>query len=105
MGLAKIRGGMGFRDLGCFNHALLPKQIWHLWKTPNSLIAKILKAKYYPDCSVLEALLGKKPSFAWKSIQGSCEVMREGLIWRVGNGKKVSIWKDKWIRSPTTYKV
>jgi hypothetical protein len=65
LGLSKMDGGMGFRDLGCFNKALLAKQIWRLWKTPDSLIARIMKAKYYPECSVLEASLGKKPSFAW----------------------------------------
>ena len=80
MGISKTRGGMGFRDFTYFNQALLAKQIWRLWKSPDSLVAQIMKAKYYPDCSVLEAPLGKKPSFAWRSIQGTCNVVREGLI-------------------------
>jgi ribonuclease HI len=64
-----------------------------------------MKAKYYSDCTVLEAPLGSKPSFAWRSIQGSCDLLREGLVWRVGNGKSIRIWKDRWISSPTTYRV
>ena len=92
-------------DFTYFNQALLAKQLWRLWKSPDSLVAQIMKAKYYPDCSTLEAPLGKKPSFAWRSIQGTCNVVREGLIWRVGNGEKIRIWTDKWIWSPSTYKV
>jgi hypothetical protein len=54
---------MGFRDIVNFNKALLAKQIWRLWKSPNDLIAKIMKAKYYPNCSILEAACGKKTRF------------------------------------------
>jgi hypothetical protein len=54
----------GFRDLACFNKALLAKQIWRMWTMPDSLVALIIKAKYHSDCSVIEATLLKKPSFA-----------------------------------------
>jgi ribonuclease HI len=64
-----------------------------------------MKAKYHPDCSALEASSGKKPSYAWRSLQSSCDLVQEGLVWRVGNGKKIRIWKDRWINSPSTYMV
>jgi hypothetical protein len=60
LSLSKAKGGMGLRDLVNFNKALLAKQIWRLWKFSRSLIATIMKAKYYPDCSVLEAACGKE---------------------------------------------
>jgi hypothetical protein len=25
------------------------------------------------------------------------ELLREGLIWRIGDGKKVDVWTDNWI--------
>ncbi|XP_059437076.1 uncharacterized protein LOC132170205 [Corylus avellana] len=99
MSLSKAQGGLGFRDIVSFNKALLAKQIWRLWKYPDSLIAKIMKAKYYPECSVLDAPCGKKPSFAWRSIQNSSDLVNEGLIWRVGNGQSIRIWQDKWVKS------
>jgi hypothetical protein len=71
LGESKDKGGMGFRDLGCFNKALLAKQGWRLWKEPDSLVSKIMKAKYYPNGSFLESHLGNKPSFAWRSIWGA----------------------------------
>lgn len=105
MGLGKASRGMGFRDLSCFNRALLAKQCWRLWKNPDNLVARLMRAKYYPDGSILEAKVGIRPSFAWRSISSSCEVLKEGLIWRIGNGATVQIWNDKWIPNPSTFRI
>jgi hypothetical protein len=102
IGLSKANGGMRFRDLGIFNKALLAKQAWRLWHSPNSFLSKIIEAKYYPcaggggggvvvGCNFLEGKLGLRPSFAWRSIHSSCELLKEGLIWRIGNGENVRI--------------
>jgi hypothetical protein len=64
-----------------------------------------MKAKYYLKCSILEASVGRRPFFAWRSIHGSCDLLRKGLIWRVGNGYKVQIWKDRWFPNPSTFKI
>jgi hypothetical protein len=39
---------MGFRELECFNKAHLPKLMWGLVQHPDSLVAQIIKEKYYP---------------------------------------------------------
>jgi hypothetical protein len=39
---------MGFRDLKCFNMAMLGKQACRLMTNPTSLCARILKGKYFP---------------------------------------------------------
>jgi hypothetical protein len=46
---AKSQGGMGFRNLICFNKALLAKQCWRLIQSSESLVGRIIKAKYYPQ--------------------------------------------------------
>ena len=33
------------------------------------------------------------------------EVVKGGTRWRVGNGRLIHIWNDKWLPTPTTYKV
>jgi hypothetical protein len=32
-------------------------------------------------------------------------VLVDGLRWRVGNGESIRIWKDRWIDSPSTYRI
>jgi hypothetical protein len=68
MGRAKQKGGLGFRDLEFFNLAMLAKQGWRFLHNPDSLVAQIMKEKYYPQQGFLEASLGNRPSFAWRSI-------------------------------------
>jgi hypothetical protein len=46
MGISKSRGRVGFRDFIYFNKALIAKQCWHLWDRLDSLVSRILTAKY-----------------------------------------------------------
>lgn len=64
-----------------------------------------MKAKYYSNCLVINAQLGNKPSFAWRSIHSSKDILNEGLVWRIGNGEKARIWGDKWVPIPSSYKI
>ncbi|XP_040998492.1 uncharacterized protein LOC121244478 [Juglans microcarpa x Juglans regia] len=66
--VSKFRGGMGFKDLHMFNMSLLAKQGWRLLQNENSLLHRIFKAKYYPNCTFFQASLGSNPSYAWRGI-------------------------------------
>jgi hypothetical protein len=98
----KSAGGLGFRDLHIFNLAMLAKQSWRLLKFPESLCATVLKSKYFPDSSILEATPKQGMSYTWRSILKGCELMKEGIVWRVGNGTSIAVWKDPWIPRGTT---
>lgn len=54
----KEDGGMGFRDLGKFNISLLAKQGWRFISHPDSLLARVMKAKYYPRSNFFECSFG-----------------------------------------------
>ncbi|KAL4363103.1 hypothetical protein GQ457_04G005480 [Hibiscus cannabinus] len=97
-------GGMGFRDFRAFNKALLAKQAWRLLQHPNSLWAQILRGIYCPSGNFLSAKKGNNPSWAWLSIIDGIETIRKGSLWRLGNGKKISIWEDRWIPSLPNFK-
>jgi hypothetical protein len=96
---------MRYRDFRSFNKALLAKQGWQLLHLPHCFLLKIMKAKYYRGGNFLDSHLGNCPSFAWKNIHSSVDLIREGLIWQVGNGAKVHIWKDKWLPKKSTFMV
>jgi hypothetical protein len=36
-------------------------------------------------------------SFTWKSILYGRGLLREGMVWRIGDGSKVNAWQDNWI--------
>jgi hypothetical protein len=95
----KREGGMGFRDFQSFNLAMLAKQVWRLIEDPNSLCAKVLRAKYYPDGDILQAGPKTGSSFTWQSILAGLTTFKRGYIWRVGDGEKIDIWNDPWIPS------
>lgn len=64
----KYHGGLGFRDMNCFNQALLARQAWRLLTIPESLYARVLKAKYYPNGMLTDTSFPQVSSPSWKGI-------------------------------------
>lgn len=97
MCMPKSKGGMGFQDMYAFNLALVMKQAWRIFRNEDSLAGSVLRAKYFRNGSFLEAAKGRNPSYFWSCLCEAKEVLKQGLYWRVGDGKKIRVWKDKWI--------
>jgi len=38
-------------------------------------------------------------SLVWKNILKYRELIRQGLIWTIGDGKDISFWRDNWIEN------
>jgi hypothetical protein len=93
----KSEGGLGFRDLYGFNMAMLARQGWRMLMNPDSLCARVLKACYFPTTSILEATPAAGISYTWRSILKGISLLKEGLIWRIGDGESVNIWTDAWL--------
>ena len=88
---------MVFRDLQLFNDTMLAKQPWRLLERPGSLCARVLKGRYYPDGEILNAHCPNSVSATWRAICRGREVLKKGLIRRIGDGATCEIWHDRWI--------
>ncbi|EOX94972.1 Uncharacterized protein TCM_004559 [Theobroma cacao] len=63
----------------------------------NTLAYKMLKARYFPQNDFMEAPIGTNPSYLWRSLREGHHVLKRGLIWRIGDGKNISVRRDCWI--------
>ncbi|GAU39232.1 hypothetical protein TSUD_396790 [Trifolium subterraneum] len=94
----KAHGGLGFRNFEAFNKAMVAKQVWNIVQNPNSLVAKLIKARYFPRSSLFEAPLGYNPSFAWRSMWHARQILSLGCRWRIGSGENICVMHDPWLR-------
>ena len=80
----KCFGGMGLKNLKAFNMAMIGKEAWKLVTSPNSLIIKLLKAKYYPRSDYFGAAADHNPSYVWRGLWKVKEMVRRGFQWSIG---------------------
>jgi hypothetical protein len=52
-----------FRNLHLLNMAMVAKQYRNFIMKPDTLVARIYKAKYFPKTSLLDSHLGSNPSY------------------------------------------
>lgn len=90
-------GGLGVRDLRQFNLAMLAKQCWRLIQCSNTLVSTVIKAKYYPYTSFLQAKMGHSPSYVWRSLMEAMEVVTAGARRKIGNGIDTKVWHVPWL--------
>ena len=63
----------------------------------DSLCARFLRSRYYPNGDFLSASLGSRPSYAWRSILFGRILLEKGLRRDVGSGEDINVWMDKWL--------
>ena len=64
---------------------------------PHSLVARIYKARYYPQSNFLSAKIGGSPSYIWRSILEAQQMLKQGMACRLGTGDLISITEDPWL--------
>ena len=100
----KNLGGMGFKDFERFNKAMLAKQVWRLLTDHTSLFYRVFNSKFFPNGSVMDA----KPSlgsYAWQSIVKTIPLVKSSMLWRVGDGKQIKIFGERWLPGEEPAKV
>lgn len=64
--------------------------------------SQVLKGCYFRHGDIMTAGIGNNPSFIWRSLVWSREILENGLLWRVGNGKSIKIFEDNWVPGVTS---
>ena len=88
---------MGFKEIEKFNDTLLAKQVWRMINNLGLLCFRVFKARFFPNCSILEVKDSIAGSYAWKSILSARDVIWKGMVWRIGDGQSVRVKKNKWL--------
>ncbi|KAK9992584.1 hypothetical protein SO802_027569 [Lithocarpus litseifolius] len=52
----------------------------------------------------MDAELGHNPSFMWRSLLAARDLIREGSLWKIGNGQSVQVNCNKWLPHPPLFK-
>lgn len=102
---SKAEGWLGFRNPFFFNQALLAKQSWRLLKYPGSLVARVLKHKYYPSTDLTCAKKGRHTSYGWQSLFYGRNLLLKGLRWQIGDWKSIRVFLDPWLPMPYSFKL
>ncbi|XP_071728933.1 uncharacterized mitochondrial protein AtMg00310-like [Rutidosis leptorrhynchoides] len=99
---SREKGGLGIGSLLSFNLSLLLKWKWRLVCCTNSLWARTLVAIHAINEGFGDR--GCKTSRIWsnivasiKSLHDSGSIPEETLKVKLGNGRKIKFWKDKWL--------
>ncbi|XP_024008064.1 uncharacterized protein LOC112084035 [Eutrema salsugineum] len=95
--ISQDMGGLGFRDLNDFNLALLAKQLWRLIQYPSSLLARVLRRRYYRQSDPLEDRNVYSPSYGWRSMLAAKPYLKMGLRKTIGSGLNTRVWSEPWI--------
>ena len=96
--LEKKKGGLGVRNLALMNKALLSKWNWCFTIESEALWKQVISHKYGVEeggwCT--RAVSGRHGVGLWKAIKKEWLGMYSSLAYRMGSGRRVRFWKNKW---------
>lgn len=104
MSMTKGKGGLGFRSLYGFNITLLGRLCWNLINNPSSLVARVLKARYYPHSHFLNSTVSSNYSYIWQGIIKAKEYLRDGFRCVLGDGRDIKAVQDPWLAKKPSHK-
>ncbi|GJR94835.1 hypothetical protein Tco_0267009 [Tanacetum coccineum] len=97
----KQNGGLGLKPLESWNNALLVKHLWNVAAKKDSFWVKWVTTIKLKERSVLEVDKQANDSWIWKNLLDLRSMVRKNMMYKIGNGRKVSVWHVSWSEMPT----
>lgn len=81
------------------NQAMLAKESWRIHQGDPGLWASIYRRKYLGNGTITDRNYHapRDCSSTWRSIVYGANLLKQGLIWRVGDGRTINFWTDIWL--------
>lgn len=96
----KCKGGLGIRNMGLFNKALLSKQVWRVLDKKDSILRKWIWHNYVYDKHNFLFRETTLISPVWKSIDGCKDIVSNNLEWKVRNGRDIWLYNNRFWKQP-----
>jgi hypothetical protein len=58
------------------------------------------KSKIFFKGELVDTVFLSETSPTWRGIEHGLSILKKGIIWRVGDGSKIQIWRDPWVPRP-----
>ena len=97
---ARSNGGLGFRKFSTFNQVMLTKQFWRIQNSPDSLLSRTFKAKYFPKTHLQGYIPKPCHSWTWKNIAKPQFAELGKGRWLVGSCHQIPLDHPDWFHIP-----
>jgi hypothetical protein len=89
--LSQAQCCLSFCNFEAISMVVVAKQTWNIVHNPNSLVVKLITSRYFSRFSLFEAPLGYNPSFVWRSIWHTRQVLLLGCRRQIGSGDNIYV--------------
>ncbi|CAN6556372.1 unnamed protein product [Malus baccata var. baccata] len=72
----------------------IPAYPMNIFKFPAMVL---IKARYFPNCSFLDAKKEGRAFWAWSSLLMGRDLLINGTHWQIMGGQDVRVWVDRWL--------
>ena len=91
----RFSGGLGIRNVGLFNQALLMKKVWRITQNPQLLLSRVYQTSRISYG--LQIFRRRRLSWGHRSLLYAETLFNDNCRWKVGNGQHLGIVSHKWL--------
>ena len=81
------QGGLGVRNIGAFNKALLMKQVWRIKQQPQLLVARVFKSSNQQVSWIRNSK--RNISEGRRGLLMASKLLKSSCVWKVGNSTSI----------------